>query len=337
MNYDNFNPNDPASAESGIFGLPHTSENAQIILIPIHWEVTVSYGSGASLGPDAIKNASMQVDLCHHDFPELWKKGIWLDAFPDELHDLNYTMKKKAKVIIDALEAGSDKDFSNDYKIIEEACDTLNTWVAERVSHWKKLGKTVGLIGGDHSSPLGYMQYLSEVEKDFGVLTIDAHMDLRNAYEGFAFSHASVFYNALKIPSIQKMVQVGIRDYCHEEKEFAQENNKRLKIFYDREIRKSLYEGIHWKTICDEMIAELPEKIYISVDIDGLDPKLCPNTGTPVAGGLQYEELMYLFNRIKNSGKKIIGFDLCEVAPGSDEWDGNVGARVLYHLCGISA
>ena len=132
-------------------------------------------------------------------------------------------------------------------------------------------------------------------------------------------------------------MQVAIRDYCHQEKQLVQDSKGRVKVFYDRDNRRRMYEGANWKQICDEIIKELPEKVYISVDIDGLDPKLCPNTGTPVPGGMEYEELMYLLNRIKESRKEIIGFDLCEVSPGEDdEWDGNVGARVLYHLCGIS-
>ena len=131
-------------------------------------------------------------------------------------------------------------------------------------------------------------------------------------------------------------MQVAIRDYCHQEKQLIQDSNGRVKVFYDRDNRRRMYEGANWKQICDEIVKELPEKVYISVDIDGLDPKLCPNTGTPVPGGMEYEELMYLLNRIKESEKEIIGFDLCEVSPGEGtEWDGNVGARVLYHLCGV--
>jgi agmatinase len=75
----------------------------------------------------------------------------------------------------------------------------------------------------------------------------------------------------------------------------------------------------------------------VSIDIDGLDPKLCPHTGTPVPGGLEYEELMFLLQELKNSGRALIGFDLCEVAPGAEGWDANVGARVLFHLCALLA
>jgi agmatinase len=83
----------------------------------------------------------------------------------------------------------------------------------------------------------------------------------------------------------------------------------------------------------------LPEKIYLSIDIDGLDPKLCPNTGTPVPGGFEFEQVVYLVKAVVQAGKKIIGFDINEVAPGNDEWDANVGARLLYkvgNLCLVS-
>ena len=91
--------------------------------------------------------------------------------------------------------------------------------------------------------------------------------------------------------------------------------------------------------VVDEMVAFLPDRVYLSIDIDALDPKLCPNTGTPVPGGLEYEELMYLLNRIREAGKDIVGFDLCEVSPSDNggDWDGNVGARVLFHLCGVAS
>ena len=98
-----------------------------------------------------------------------------------------------------------------------------------------------------------------------------------------------------------------------------------------------MFEGKKWDQLCKEIVDLLPNNIYVSFDIDGLDPKLCPNTGTPVPGGLEFDQVNYLFEKICESGKKIIGFDLCEVAPGKDNWDADVGARILYKLCGFSA
>lgn len=337
-----FNPNSAAQDNAGIFGLPFTADESQIIIIPVPWEVTVSYGGGTAEGPLEVFNASMQVDLYHHDFPNLWKKGIFMDAIPNELLKLSEELRPEAEKIIDAIGKGVDTE--NDpglkisYKAVNQGCEKMIAWVKERSAYWKSKGKIVGLLGGDHSTPLGYLKYLGETNSEFGILVLDAHYDLRNAYEGFKYSHASIFYNALQeVPQVTKLVQVGIRDYCEEEKNYALSQGNRVHTFFDREIRKSQFTGKTWDQICKEIVAALPQKVYVSVDIDGFDPKLCPNTGTPVAGGLEYEEGMHLFNVLKASGKEIIGFDLNEVSPGESDWDGNVGARVLFHLCGLAS
>jgi agmatinase len=96
-----------------------------------------------------------------------------------------------------------------------------------------------------------------------------------------------------------------------------------------------MFEGVTWKMICDDIVASLPMQVYLSFDIDGLDPKLCPNTGTPVPGGLELEQAVYLIRRVADSGRKIIGCDLNEVVPGLDDWDANVGARLLYKMCNL--
>ncbi|MBI3135596.1 MAG: agmatinase family protein [Bacteroidetes bacterium] len=337
-----FNPNSAAQDDAGIFGLPFSADESQIIIIPVPWEVTVSYGGGTAAGPAAVFDASMQVDLYHHDFPELWKKGIYMDKIPDELLKLSESLRPEAEKIIEAIQQGvdaaQDLGLKVSYKAVNQGCEKMVAWVKARAAYWKSKGKIVGLLGGDHSTPLGYMQYLGEQHSDYGVLVLDAHYDLRNAYEGFKYSHASIFYNVLEtVPQISKLIQVGIRDYCEEEKNYALSKGPRVQTYFDREIRKSQFKGQTWDQICHEIVNALPQKVYISVDIDGFDPKLCPNTGTPVAGGLEYEEGMHLFNVLKASGKEIIGFDLNEVSPGDTDWDGNVGARVLFHLCGLAA
>ena len=194
----------------------------------------------------------------------------------------------------------------------------------------------VALLGGDHSTPLGLMQALATKYDNFGILQIDAHADLRDAYEGFEFSHASIMFNALKIPQISKLVQVGIRDYCEAEANLIKNSNGRVVTFFDQAIKEKQYEGASWANVCDEIIKQLPDNVYISFDIDGLDPKLCPHTGTPVAGGFEFAEIVFLIKRVVASGKKIISFDLVEVACGdveNEEWDANVGARMLFKLC----
>jgi len=338
----NFDPNQPGLADATIFGLPFDAENSEIIVIPVPWEVTVSYGSGASKGPEAILEASYQVDLMHEEFPELWKLGIYFDEIPQELKKNSKKYKKLVSPIIELLEAGelleNHPKFLKKQKQINDACQEMVKWVNERTTFWQNQNKLVVLIGGDHSTPLGYYQALAKKHGNFGILHLDAHLDLRIAYEGFTYSHASIMYNTLSIKNVEKILSVGIRDFCEQEVGVAKKHNKRIKVISENHLKGNQFNGINWDKQCDEIIAQLPEKVCISFDIDGLDPKFCPNTGTPVPGGLEFHQATYLMNKLVASGKTIIGFDLVEVAPGkNDDWDGNVGARMLFHMCGALA
>lgn len=336
-----FDPSQPGLADESIFGLPFSAQESEIIIIPVPWEVTVSFGAGASTGPKAILNASFQVDLHHQEFPELWKLGMFLD-FNEQtklIEDESLVLKNKAQPIIQALESGeniaSNSKLNKDLQIINGACLKLNENIKNQTLFWLNQGKKVVLLGGDHATPLGYYQALATKHDSFGILHLDAHMDLRIAYEGFTFSHASIMYNALQIPQISKIVQVGIRDFCKQEVEVAQTN--RVVVFSDMELKSASFSGKTWQAQCNEIIAELPQKIAISFDIDGLYQWFCPSTGTPVPGGFSFEQATYLLSKLGDSGKEIIGFDLVEVAQGNNDWDGNVGARMLYHLCGVLA
>ncbi|MFD2201233.1 agmatinase family protein [Shivajiella indica] len=334
-----FDPNG-VSSKGGIFGLPFNEETSDLIIIPVPWEVTVSYSPGTARGPEAVLNASYQVDLFQDDIHDAWKMGIYMLPIPEDLANKSDSYRILSRNYIEWLESGSPNDLSERFAavpdIINKASKELNDWVYEQARKYLNQGKLVALLGGDHSTPLGLMKALSDQYESFGILQIDAHADLRKSYENFEFSHASIAYNALKLPQVSKLVQVGIRDYCQEEAILAKENN-RIQTFYDKDIKEEMYEGKAWKIICDDIVEQLPSEVYITIDIDGLDPKLCPHSGTPVAGGFEMDQILYLMKQVVKSGKKIIGFDLVEVAPGpeGDEWDGNVGARVLYRMANL--
>lgn len=334
-----FNPNDIGDANANLFGLPFTTDEADVVIIPVPWEVTVSYGGGTANGPDAVFDASFQVDLFDPYVKDAWKKGIAMDEVNSEIRSKSDALRKKAEHYIDLYSKGETSESNSEMKKIQEevneGCRWLNQVVKDWVDFFLKKNKVVGLLGGDHSTPFGMMQALANHFGNFGILQIDAHADLRDAYEGFEFSHASIMFNALKIPQVEKLVQVGIRDYCEAEFNITQNSGARVKTFFDRYIKYEMYRGAKWESICDKIIQELPDKIYLSFDIDGLDPKLCPNTGTPVAGGFETEQVLFLLEKIVASGKKIIAFDINEIAPGEDEWDANVGARMLYRISNL--
>ncbi len=336
-----FDPNSPASANGGLYGLPFTAEESDIVVVPVPWEVTTSYGSGTSRGPAAIREASLQVDLFHPEFPELWKQGIWLDEIPEALLEQSDALKKEAQRVIEVLVEGGDAKKQARAKkaldLVNAECEVMNQWVEQRCNYWMDQGKKVALLGGDHSTPLGLFRAQAKRHKEFGILHIDAHLDLRIAYEGFTYSHASVLYNALPLKQVKSISCVGIRDFCEQENDVFLKQKGRVKIVRSADIRRQQYSGITWREQCDAIIDALPEKVHITFDIDGLDPTLCPNTGTPVPGGFQFEEATYLLSRLA-AKRNIISFDLVEVTPGKhDEWDANVGARLLWHLCGVLA
>ena len=339
---ENFDPNQPGSPDATLFGLPFSAEQSEIIIVPVPWEVTVSYGSGTSGGPQAVFDASFQVDLLHQQFPGLWKLGIYMDDKIPDWQSKSNQLKTKAASIIETLERGESVEDNGSLKSnlgqINQAGGKLKKEIKKRILYWTEQEKKVGLLGGDHSTPLGYYEAHTEKYNNFGILHLDAHMDLRKAYEGFTYSHASIMYNALRIHQISKIVQVGIRDFCEQEVEVVRNSGNRVKVFTDADLKAEQFEGKTWKAQCEEIIASLPEKVHVSFDIDGLYPWYCPNTGTPVPGGFSFEQATYLLTKLADSGKEIIGFDLVEVASGeNDDWDGNVGARMLFHLCGVLA
>lgn len=338
----NFDPNSIGLAENNIFGLPSNEDNSKLILLPIPWEVTVSYRNGTARGPEKIKEASYQIDLCDVHAPDFWKEGYYMPELDKNIVKKNDFLRHCAELIISDLSEGgqtcNNSQLNKKLAEINKGCEELNDWIFNQATNYFAKGKLVALVGGDHSTPLGLMKAAGKQFGEFGILQIDAHADLRNAYEGFKYSHASIMFNVLQeVPEMTKLVQVGIRDFCDEELEIIN-NEPRVKTFFDHAIKESQYEGETWKTICDEIINELPQQVYISFDIDGLDPKLCKNTGTPVQGGFETEQIQYLFKKLVDSGRKIIAFDLNEVSCGEDSQDSidaSVGARILYRMCNL--
>jgi agmatinase len=336
----NFDHNGASNPKNNIFGLPFSEEESRLVILPVPWEVTVSYGAGTSRAAERVFHASMQVDIFDPENENAWKKGFFMRP-PDRkvLMKSDY-LRKEAELYINYTSKGEALEkntfMCKSIKEINEGSAIMNNWVYEQARDLLASGKLVALLGGDHSTPLGYFKAIAEKHGDFGILQIDAHCDLRKCYESFVYSHASVMYNALQeIPQLKRLVQVGIRDYSQEEWDYIRNSNYRVITYFDKDVRDRLYEGQSWKQIADEIVNHLPDKVYISFDIDGLDPKLCPSTGAPVQGGFEVEQILYLIKKIVHSGRHFIGFDLDEIGVGETDWDANVGARILWKLCNL--
>ena len=334
-----FDPNAPAGADSGIFGLPFTEDDASLLLLPVPWEATTSYGGGTSEGPSAILEASKQVDLYDLDVEKPYAPGIFLLPEPADIAAFSAEGKAEAAKIIEA--AGvveGNAELSVALARVNELSKKVNQLVFEASAKVLDRGKFLGVVGGDHSVPLGALAAVARKEKSFGVLHFDAHSDTRDAYEGFTYSHASIMRNVLEeIPEVTRLVQVGIRDVCEEEMSYVAAQGERVRCFTDRELSRRRIGGESFASITKSIVDALPQRVWVSFDIDGLDPRFCPHTGTPVAGGLDLSEAVYVLSEVVRSGRVLVGFDLNEVAPGpeGDEWDANVGARLLYKMCGF--
>ena len=326
----------PPQSGAGFLGARLDPDEAALVLLPVPWEATTSYGGGTREGPDAIVRASHQLDLEDPAFGTPYRAGIAFRPMDEAIRVLDEKTRKAALEVIEALERGGEA--SEALARVNAASDVVNDQVYRAACAELDAGRLVGVVGGDHSSPYGLIRALAERQPGgFGILHIDAHHDLREAYEGFQWSHASIFHNVMeRLPAVERLVHVGIRDYSRAERRYSEALGERGHCFYSADLFRMKAEGLFVRNVAERIVESLPGSVYVSFDIDGLDPACCPHTGTPVPGGLSFEEAAYLLEALAASGRRIIGFDLCEVAPGpdGDEWDANVGARILYKLCG---
>lgn len=327
-----FNPDAVGKITAGIFGLPFKPEESEVVIIPVPWDVTVSNDDGTSLGPQNIYDQSPQIDLYDEAVNDPWKAGISMESIPKDLQKLNDHLRESVRSYIAALEEDGNSYHHPQWVTLREevnsASDKLCAAVEKSSKKYLSSGQLPVVLGGDHSTPLGLIRACADHYPGFGILQIDAHADLRESYMGFTHSHASIMYQASALSQIEKIVQVGLRDISAREATVIHSQPEKFRPFFARTIHAKLFGGTNWSEICQDIIAQLPEKVYITFDIDGLDPSQCTSTGTPVPGGLSYSQTLFLFEQLVASGRTIIGFDLVETGPAAT--DGIVACRILY-------
>lgn len=325
-----FDP-DAAATPGALFGLPCDPRTAAVVVVPVPFEATASYGRGTSGAPAAILAASAQVDLTDLETGEPWRAGIaMLEPDPDFLA-WNEECSHLAGPVI-AAGGPVTPELARAAEQVNARMAELNDRVEALVGPILDRGAIPAVLGGDHSVPYGAIRAASKRYPGMGILHIDAHADLREAYEGFTWSHASIFHNVrTKLAGVGPIVQVGIRDVGARELELAR-SREDVFLVTDPEIGWEMAGGEPWARICGRIVHPFPKHVWVSFDIDGLEPSMCPGTGTPVPGGLRWREALLLLRILVEEGHQIVGFDLDEV--GSGEWDANVGARLLYKLAG---
>lgn len=329
---------EPGMHNGNFLGLDFSIEESSALVLPVPWDVTTSYRAGTVSGPEAVIEASYQIDLYSPVIPEFWRLAIGTLPLSKKWLGKSRLLRKKVDRYIRFLEQGGavqkSKPMQALLKEVNQASETLNEWVYQETRKYVDQGKAIFILGGDHSVPFGAIKAYAEKYSDLSVLHFDAHADLRDKYEGFNDSHASIMRNVIEKTKIGRLVQVGIRDVSQLEVDYIK-SDSRIKTYFDWDLKRRQYSGESWSKICQGIVEQLGSHVYISFDVDGLDPKLCPNTGTPVPGGLEFREATQLIEAVKDSGRKVVGGDLVEVAPSrmkQDQWDGNVGARMLVQI-----
>ena len=338
-----FDPDAAAEPGSGIFGLPHGPKEARVHVIAAPFDATTSYRKGAARGPAAILQASRQVELFDPVFGKPHEQGICMLEADPRIAKLNEEAGAKAeRIIAVGGEIGADAALARALARVNEIGAEVNGIVHAATKAVLDAKKLPAIVGGDHSAPFGAIQASSERFPGLGILHFDAHADLREAFEGFTWSHASIMNNvATRLEKVSVIVQVGIRDLGEREHAMILGSKGRIRTLFDLEWARAKIDGTILRELVKKRLEALPERVYVSFDVDGLDPVLCPNTGTPVPGGLSWHDAMLWLEELSLSGRKVVGLDLSEVSPGetdpeTDSWDAIVGARLLYRLIGAA-
>ena len=308
-NHPKYDPEGVGRPGNGLFGFPYSEEESTLVVCPVPWDVTASYGKGTSAGPQAILDASDQLDFYHPDLPEFWKMGTCMLPISERVLQSNKDTAKFFASLTRLLEDGKGETEGAKLiaKRIDEEVENVFQGVQQKLTALIDQQKLPVLLGGEHSCTLPFLRVLAEKHESFGILQIDAHADLRDQYMGLQHSHASIMHNALALPQVSQLVQVGVRDWAASEQACIDANPDRIHCYFQHHLDALSFAGTHWTQVCDEMVEHLPSKVYITIDIDGLDPSLCPNTGTPVPGGLSFAQTTYLIRQVVASGRTIIG------------------------------
>lgn len=276
-------------------GLPRETsgyEAARIVVLPIGFEMTTCYGAGTRGGPEAILAASRQV--------ETYQPDLDVDLAEAPIHTLD-------PVAPDLASPGA-------------MTDRIHR-VASRLAGD---GKWVLGLGGEHSVTLGLVRAARERHGPLSILQIDAHLDLRDAFEGTPFSHASVMRRAVEDGN--RTVHVGIRNACREEVEFARSHN--LPIFWGHQCAA----GDGW---IEDAVKALAGPVYLSLDVDGLDPAVIRTTGTPEPGGLGWWTTMKLLEALFRR-HEVVGADVVELVAGGDPASDFAAARLAVKIAALA-
>lgn len=273
----------PTKTYAGIPEEYASVEKSKVVLIPVAYDGTSTWGKGADKGPKAFLEASENMELYDIETDsEVYREGICLTETLDGFNSPENMVNTVHKEV---------KDFIN-------------------------RGKTVTMIGGEHSVSIGAIRAFNEAYHGLTVLQIDAHADLRKEYNGSKYNHACALYEASQTTNL---VQVGIRSMDRSEVSVMNRDH----VFFAHEIMSDDY----WM---DNVLDLMTDNVYITFDLDALDPSILPSTGTPEPGGLFWYETLEFLKRIFEECN-VVGFDIVELCPNKKEKSSDFLAAKLYY------
>ena len=307
--------------------------NSSVHVYSVPWDLTTSFRTGTANAPDMIQSVIHQLD----DYHPFHNKPIEFSFHPvhPQILKSQQSLFSKSRFIISKLNHNKSltpQDVT-DLNQINYEHQNLHEFVFEDTYRLLKTNTPLILCGGEHGVGLGYLKALAKTYSSFSILHIDAHMDCRVQYFGFDFSHASTIAHYSQIDSVSSITQVGIRDYSFEELEFQKDAKVPFHHFFDYDIHQQLFQGKLWHDICLEISSSLSKHVFISLDVDGLMSYLAPNTGTLVPGGITYNQLIYLLDKV-HERNDIIGAELVGVSSIKQSNDHIYGSRLLHLLAG---
>ncbi|MBT3424691.1 MAG: hypothetical protein HOD63_13800 [Bacteroidetes bacterium] len=335
-----FDVNKAGPRADGIFALPFDLDESDAVIIPIPWDIS-SPNDGAANAPEAILEASKSLSLFQEKLEDAWKNGIFMHNIPLKWKESSYKLRKIRNRIErqfrKKLSEAKRAELITDCKNINLTSKLLNDWVEHISGEYLKSHKLVGLLGGDQAISSGFITALSRNYDNIGILHLDAYPNLYRSYEGLDYSDFSSMYHALKLNQVKKLVLAGCREVTYEEKEVIDKNYQIIKYYSDKYIKEKQFKGTTFKMLISEIISPLPKNVYISFDASVLQPHLMPQVGFPQPSGFSYEEISFLISELMQSGKRIIGFDLCGIRPKkeNENWDAQLGAQLLLELTSL--
>src|SRR3989338_8598831 len=266
-----------------------TYEKSKVVILPAPFEASTSYQTGTKEGPKAILEASQQV----------------------ETYDIELTTHFHTV----GIHTASSLNFSS--KTAEQACQMLY----EKTKKVLADQKWPVMLGGEHTISYGFFRALFEKYPTLSLFHIDAHADMREAYEGNPYSHASILYLIRK--TCPRTVSIGIRSICEEEALYIKKNN--VPVYFDIQTQKTGFD-------IRKLFSHLTEDVYLTIDVDGFSPSLVPSTGTPEPGGLGWYESLDILKKLFKK-KTIVGMDFVELMPIKNVVYGDFSIAKMIYKC----